>query len=112
MYINKYIQKLAHTEIESESLEQLIDSTPGHWTVILSDDCGSPLKFRCHCVLGLVRITPWAEGVIRRAVYVELDCGFHTATQLVYSLPVCVEQNESLPIGLAIAPSEGREVYE
>jgi hypothetical protein len=112
MYTDKHIQKLAHANVESEPVKQLIDSTARPWTVILSDSCGSLLKFGGRWVLGLVWIAQWAEVVIRRASCIELDCSFHAVGLFVYFVPVYVEENESRPIGLAIVPSEPRGVYE
>jgi hypothetical protein len=39
-YTNIYLQKHEHVLMESEFVEQLIDSTPGRRTVIVSHDCG------------------------------------------------------------------------
>jgi hypothetical protein len=54
MHTDKHIQKLAHKEVESESVGQLIDSAPDHCTIILSAGFDSELKFRGRWVLDLV----------------------------------------------------------
>jgi hypothetical protein len=58
IYTDNHLQKLAHTEAESKSVEQLIDATLGRPTFVLSDDGGSPLQLRRRCVFGLVWIAP------------------------------------------------------
>jgi hypothetical protein len=54
----------------------------------------------------------WAQNVMYRASYAVLDCGFHAARPPGYSVPVWVERNMSLLIGLAIAPGEQKAICE
>jgi hypothetical protein len=40
MYADKHHRKFTYAKVMSESVEQLIDSTPGYWTVIIGHRTG------------------------------------------------------------------------
>jgi hypothetical protein len=46
-----------------------------------------------------------------RCAYCQLEGSFHVSKPYVYSTPIAIENNESFPLGLCIAPSESIELY-
>ena len=49
--------------------------------------------------------------MLSRTNFVELDCSFEVFKPYVYSIPHGIIQNESVPLGLIIGPSETHEIF-
>ena len=59
----------------------------------------------------LIYLVPEFKQIIDMGKVIELDCSFFVLRPYVYCIPVLIINNESVPIGLVIGPSEKKEIY-
>ena len=57
-------------------------------------------------------ICPWVEWGVKNADCVELDCSFKLFKPYVYCVVLIIKNNESLPIGFIMGPTENRYMFE
>lgn len=57
-------------------------------------------------------IFPWANSTLSSIQYLELDGSFDGMSPYVYCVPQGILYNESIPLGLTIAPTECLELYQ
>jgi hypothetical protein len=100
----------------SESMEAFITHLPGYVKVIV-DDLGPDGKphtdyvFKGHDILTLIWIPSWALEASRRAASIQFDCSFKATRPFVFCVPQAIIQNQAVPLGLVMAPSESGFAY-
>ena len=71
--------------------------------------------FSCDDYDGYIRcfvlLLPYAISVLRWADIIEVDASFKASYPYVYYIITCVKNNNSIPIGFSIAPTESEELY-
>jgi hypothetical protein len=62
-------------------------------------------------VITLIWLAPWAVTALKEAQFYELDCSFEALRPYTYSIPMAVRANRGIPLGIAVAPTERREIF-
>lgn len=57
-------------------------------------------------------VFPWAEQLIEKVNYIELDASFEGLKPYVYCVSQAIFNNESVPLSITVAPSENHILYE
>jgi hypothetical protein len=57
-------------------------------------------------------VVPFLDDVLKRCQYIELDASFKAAFPYVYVVPQAIIDNESVPLGFVIGPTERSELFE
>jgi hypothetical protein len=63
-------------------------------------------------LVSAVWITRRALSAFLRAKYIELDCSWRGLAPFAYCIPLAIVNNEAIPLGLIITPTEAKLTYE
>ena len=69
------------------------------------------LKYHGNIVHSLIYIDPRAPEVINNCNCIELDCTFKCLEPYALCIPTAIVQNEGVPIGVSVGPTERYEIY-
>jgi hypothetical protein len=95
------------------SLEDFLAELRGYRHVRLGPpDQASPFLFEGKPIVSVVWITTWARSAFRRAKYIELDCSWRGFWPFAYCIPLAIINNEAVPLGFIITPTERQLTYE
>jgi hypothetical protein len=70
------------------------------------------LHYQGKGIIVFVWVAPWAQHCLRSASYYELDCSFQALHPYAYSVPMAIHFNVGIPLGIVVAPTERKEVFE
>jgi hypothetical protein len=63
-------------------------------------------------VISLCWITVWALAAFSLAQFIELDCSWKAIKLYTYCIPLAIIDNEAVPLGFIITPTEAQNTYE
>jgi hypothetical protein len=63
-------------------------------------------------ITAFVWIPPWCRDILEKSHYIELDASFKMTNPFTYVVPQAIIQNEAIPVGLCMGPSESSKIYE
>ena len=117
--LKSFIEPLAFTkrtilnhkikEEHTDSLENFVNNLKGHIKIGLYDEvtCSKELLvYQNHSVQFFIWIAPWAVAFFTNCGYFQLDASFKALRPYVYSVPLLVQNNAAIPIGIILGPSE------
>jgi hypothetical protein len=107
-----FYQSLLETNVID--LDTLFHSIPGVYFIELRDvpDLrSSPLIYQDKEVVQITYIHPLAISIVQNATYYQIDASFKALRPYAYSIPLGIIQNEALPLGLQMSPSEKGVLY-
>jgi hypothetical protein len=73
---------------------------------------GSHIWYDGADLVSLCWITGWAMEAFDRAQFIELDCSWKAVKPYAYCIPLAIINNEALPLGLILTPTECLQTYK
>jgi hypothetical protein len=110
---HQFYQSLLQTN--ATDLVTLLNSFPGVFFIELRDVTDyrtCPLMYQEKEVVQITYIHPLAISIVNYASYFQIDASFKALKPYAYSIPLGIIQNEALPLGLQMSPSEKGLLYQ
>jgi hypothetical protein len=99
-------------ETHTADLEALLSATPGHFSILYSTLLAdAPLMFQGKPIIQLTYIFPFALSILETSQYIQIDASFDALSPYIFTIPLAILHNESLPLGIQISPTETAEHY-
>jgi hypothetical protein len=99
----------------TESLSDLIHFLSHHgYTQVIGGCPGKTTTRFVHedrDVGAIIWIAPWAVTAYKAANYIQLDCSFRATRPFAYCVPMAILQNEAVPLGFILTPTESAYTY-
>jgi hypothetical protein len=110
--ISEATKKRESNEIFHLTLKGLLQSFSGLVYVTCNPALETPFMYADgQPVRTLTWIVPFVEHILQRCQYIELDASFKAGFPYVYCVPQAIIDNESVPLGFVIGPTERAELY-
>jgi hypothetical protein len=112
-YSNAWLANLAKVRQGQVSLEEFARRLKGfcHMRVDLTQ-AASRYTYEGHHVVSFCWIACWALEAFAIAQFIELDCSWKAVKFYAYCIPLAIINNEAIPLGFIITPTEAQETYE
>ena len=104
-----HYHRLANSK--SSLFEKDFENYPGVFDIKYIEDSKYSLMFNNKHVHSLVFLDFRCSAVIEKTNFLELDCSFYAVEPYIYCMPLAIINNESLPLGLSVGPSESLQIY-
>ena len=85
---------------------------PGHWEFHTTDNPLQGLKIGDLNIHSFTYLVDEFRDIIARAQCIELDASFYVMHPLVFTMPLAIVANESIPLGLSVGPTESSMLYQ
>ena len=110
-------QNLKVKSTKSEFISKdMFEKFHGYYYINTIDDSSYPMMIldneEIKNVHSLVYVVSAYDEIIKDSNCIELDCSFYLMRPYVYCIPNIIINNESVPIGLVIGPTEKSEIYD
>ena len=94
--------------LQGSEIDSYIRNEIGHFKIGLYDSIVDRklLTYDNKSVQYLVWIAPWAHAFISKGGYFQIDASFAALFPYVYAVPLLIQNNASIPLGISIGPSE------
>lgn len=95
-------------------LNEIISSKNGYFYIYSLDSKINQylLTFNNKSVQCLVWIPSYINDFIGMGSYIQIDASFYALSPYVYSIPLLIYNNASIPLGIIMGPSENEKLYE
>jgi hypothetical protein len=110
---HQFYQSLQETQ--ATDLEMLLNSIPGIFFIELRDPLESSNCSLMHQDKEIVQLTyihPLALSIVHNTSYFQIDASFKALKPYAFSIPLAIIQNDALPLGLQMSPTEKGALYE
>lgn len=100
---------LRHSDKEvGSSLDEILHKFNGHIKIGCFNDKyqNFPFIYNGKSVQFILWIAPWAIGFLNNNGYFQIDASFKALKPYVYCIPLLIQNNCSIPLGISIGPSE------
>jgi hypothetical protein len=94
------------------SREIILEGFPGHLYITHNPNLTTPLKTsKDENIRSITWLVPFIDDILKRCQYIELDASFKAAFPYVYTVPLAIIDNEAVPLGFTIGPTEKAELF-
>jgi hypothetical protein len=94
------------------SVEDIVGEFPGFVLVTVNPHMSSPLLSANGLPVRTVTwLVPFIDEILQRCQYIELDASFKAAFPYVYAVPQAIIDNESVPLGFVVGPTERADLF-
>ena len=98
--------------LKKEINEEFLENLRGFSKVYITDNDDFPISYGDSRIHSLFYLDVYYKDIINKCQFIEIDATFKIFQPYVVSIPMGIIDNESFPLGIAIGPSESKELFD